>query len=161
MLHVRDLIAAGMLDGVIGSHELMAADVLENPEDAIGSGCLAGGSFGIKRERGDPFPFHAVAKRALDERFGQQSQETEREEGLAPGGALQVDRHDVEHRFELLVELLDAGLVLAGVECLLKRQLFIIENQREDAVAAIVIADRLGFNAPGEIEALSGLSPEG
>ena len=160
-LHVRELIAVGVLDRVIRSHELMPADVLENFEDAIGGGCLAGASFGIKRERGDLLPFHAVAKRTLHESFGQQRQEIEEEEGLDPGGALQVDRHDVEHRFELLVALLDTGLVLVGVECLLERQFLIIEDQREDAVAMIVVAERLGFDAPGEIEALSGLSPEG
>ena len=53
MLHVGELIAVGVLDRVIGSHELMAADVLENLENAIGGGCLASASFGRKRKRGD------------------------------------------------------------------------------------------------------------
>ena len=120
-------------------------------------GWLAGASFGIKRERGDLLPFHAVAKRTLDERFGLQRQELEEEEeeGLDPGGALQADRHDVKHRFEPLVALLDAGLVLIGVECLLDRQLLIIEDHPEDAVATIVVAERLGFYAPGETEVVS------
>lgn len=69
MLHVGELIAIGVFDRVIRSHELMPADVLENLADAIAGGCPAGSSFEIKRERGDLLPIHAVAERTLDKRF--------------------------------------------------------------------------------------------
>jgi hypothetical protein len=96
----------------------------------------------VRAARLPPFLLHAPADLALDERFHKHGQEIDEEEGLDPVGALQIDGHDLEDGFQLLVSLLHTGLVLVGQQSLTERKLFVIEEQRKDSVRAVIVLQR-------------------
>ena len=96
-LELCEVIVEALLDGSVRRHEAVSTDVDEELENAVSGRCFAWTPFGVKRERGDFLRLHLLADFALDERGDQQGHEVDEEESLNATGALEVDRHHIEH----------------------------------------------------------------
>jgi predicted alpha/beta-hydrolase family hydrolase len=77
------------------------------------------------------------------------------EEGLDPGGALEQDRRGVVGVLELMVTLLEVGLVAVGGEQIGGGEAVVVGDQREAAVAGSVVGDRAVVEAVVQPEALA------
>jgi hypothetical protein len=80
-------------------------------EDAGGGRGGAGAVFGVERQVGDLLARHRGAELALDQAAGKQRDELAGEQGFDTVGALQRDRCGVLDGLQLVVALLEVGLV--------------------------------------------------
>jgi len=127
----------------------MALDVFEYFQDAVRGGGLAFPVLGIEGQHIEVRAFHRGADLALDEGLDEQGQEVEQEKGLDPALVLEEGRSHRIHGLELLVPLLEVGLVLVFEEHLFGWKVVAVGDQRVHPVAAGVVSDGSGLWLPG------------
>lgn len=99
-----------------GVDEAVAALMRKERKDFAGGGRFARSGFGVNRKRFELVSDHGLAKLALEQGVNRDGDEEEKEERIDALGALEVHRDDLGDGLELLVSLLDEGLVLVDFQ---------------------------------------------
>ncbi len=130
----------------------MALNILEDIDDPPGRRRATGATFGIERQLFDPAAVHGPAELPLQERLNEERKEVDAQERLDPPPGLQVHRGHLEVRLQLLEALLQKRLALVRPKELELWKVFVIGDQREDAVLKSVFGNLEGIDLVLDVE---------
>src|SRR3990172_1459812 len=112
-LDLRQGVGEGLRESPVAP-EVILAQRLEDLKDFVGGRGSALTLLGGERGGGQTARRHGAADLALDQGVEGDGEEVEEQEGLDALHALEVHRDDRGGGLELLMSLLDAGLILVG-----------------------------------------------
>ncbi len=130
-----------MDEGVLSTQPVVL-EARKDLKDAVRTGGQAVAVLRVQRQRREAARGHGPAHLPFEEGLDQQNDEVEEEEGLDAALVLEEHGGDRVHELELLVALLQPGLVFVGREDLGQGEITIVGDEREDAVAPRVVLYR-------------------